>query len=88
MTNAVRASEHLKIVETPVVLMQLMFDRAAIVIHVWDGCREMPVLRQADPSDENGRGLSIVDALSAAWGAYPKANGKVVWARVGATADP
>jgi hypothetical protein len=36
----------------------------------------------AGPDFDSGRGLMIVDALSADWGAYREADGKVVWAPV------
>lgn len=39
----------------------------------------MPVRQEAGPGDDSGRGLMIIDALSADWGTYPEAAGKVVW---------
>lgn len=45
-----------------------------------------PHPRVADEYDENGRGLFLVDALSAAWGVESTENGKVVWAEVTARA--
>lgn len=80
MTNAIQASEGLMIRETPVVRLSLASDRSSIVIRVWDGSEEMPVRQKAGPGDDSGRGLMIIDALSADWGSYPEARGKVVWA--------
>jgi hypothetical protein len=59
-------------------------DRISLVIHVWDGKDEMPVRRNAAPDEEGGRGLMLVENLGQDWGAYRKAAGKVVWARIGA----
>ena len=41
-----------------------------------------PDPRIADPDDEGGRGLLLVDALSTAWGVESTDHGKVVWAEV------
>ena len=45
-----------------------------------------PDPRIASPDDEGGRGLFLVDALSAAWGVEPRESGKVIWAEVAAPA--
>jgi hypothetical protein len=45
------------------------------VIHVWDASDSMPVRQEAAPGDDGGRGLMIIEALSADWGAYRKAEG-------------
>lgn len=39
-----------------------------------------PRQRQAAPLDGSGRGLRLVEAMSAGWGAEPLADGKVIWA--------
>ncbi|MFL6054853.1 MAG: hypothetical protein ACJ72W_18325 [Actinoallomurus sp.] len=41
-----------------------------------------PLVREAEPTDESGRGLFIVEQLSRRWGVRPLANnaGKVVFA--------
>jgi Histidine kinase-like ATPase domain len=82
VTNAINASQHLRIPETPVVRLWLVSDQVSLVIHVWDGSKEMPVRKEADADDLSGRGLMIIDALSAEWGSYQQAQGKVVWAKV------
>ncbi|OAR23078.1 hypothetical protein A8W25_26525 [Streptomyces sp. ERV7] len=45
-----------------------------------------PTLCDAADSEEGGRGLLLVDALSVAWGAHdvPQGTGRIVWARLGA----
>jgi hypothetical protein len=82
VTNAINASQDLRIPETPVVGLWLVADQFSLVIHVWDGSKEMPVGKEADAHDLSGRGLMIIDALSAEWGSYHRAEGKVVWAMV------
>ena len=82
MTNAVSASRTL---DWPFpVRMWLLSDRASVLVLVWDANPEPPVL--ADPEDdaEGGRGLVLVEALSARWDWYtgPGAGGKLVHALV------
>jgi len=77
VTNAIRASRGLA---SPVVRLSLVSDRNCLVIRVWDGADQMPVRRNAEPDSECGRGLLLVESLSADWGSYRKASGKVVWA--------
>jgi Histidine kinase-like ATPase domain len=74
---------------TPVVHLRLLSDAVRLVIEVWDQVPEAPVMRQADAADESGRGLMLVEALSAQWGCgiaqgWP---GKVVWAVIAASSD-
>ncbi len=86
MTNAVRASERLRIradlAVVPVVGLWLVSDKSSLVIHVWDGNDEMPVRRDAAIDEEGGRGLMLVESLGSDWGAYRKAAGKVVWVKI------
>jgi hypothetical protein len=51
----------------------------ALWIEVHDPDVRLPRLRQALETDEGGRGLYLVDALSARWGARPTDAGKFVW---------
>jgi hypothetical protein len=81
-TNAVRASALLKTSEIPVVRLWLASDGTSIVVHVQDESAEMPTRKDAGLDEAHGRGLLIVDHVSDEWGAYRKANGKVVWARL------
>jgi anti-sigma regulatory factor (Ser/Thr protein kinase) len=82
VTNAINASQRLRTPETPVVRLWLVCDQISLVIHVWDGSKEMPVREEADADDLSGRGLMIIDTLSARWGSYQEPEGKVVWAMV------
>jgi anti-sigma regulatory factor (Ser/Thr protein kinase) len=88
ITNAIHASHRLTASEQPVVRLWLSSDENSIVIHVWDGNSEMPVRRDTGPDAEGGRGLLLVEALGADWGAYRKANGKVVWVMIGVIHNP
>ncbi|WP_405798750.1 ATP-binding protein [Streptomyces sp. NBC_01506] len=40
---------------------------------------QMPVLRESQETDTDGRGLLLVDALSDKWGVRPRDVGKTVW---------
>jgi anti-sigma regulatory factor (Ser/Thr protein kinase) len=88
VTNAVQASAKLRTAGTPVIHLRVTSDRMSMVIHVWDASSGMPVRRvDADELDEEGgRGLLLVETLSKDWGAYRKADGKVVWCLI--TAEP
>lgn len=82
LTNAINASQHLGSFEPPIVRLWVVSDQISLVIQVWDACKEMPVRKDADADDLSGRGLMIIDTLSAKWGSYQEAQGKVVWAMV------
>jgi hypothetical protein len=70
-----------------VVLLWITSDGISLVIHVWDASDQMPVLKDMTAlDDEGGRGLMLVRTLSKDWGAYRKADGKVVWCLI--TAEP
>jgi hypothetical protein len=55
----------------------------AIRVEVHDASPVRPQPRQAGPLDSSGRGLRLVDTLSAHWGAELVPDGKVVWAEFG-----
>jgi hypothetical protein len=57
-----------------------------LVIGVWDASPKTPTARPADPMDEGGRGLLLVEALGTSWGHYRRAGGKVVWCELAAGA--
>ena len=77
VTNAIRASCGLP---EPTIRLWLVSDRSTLIIRVWDGSSEMPVVcEDASPDAECGRGLLLVEALSKDWGAYRRGHGKVVW---------
>jgi anti-sigma regulatory factor (Ser/Thr protein kinase) len=91
-TNAVRASAGLAngqrdeqpVSGLPAVWLWLATDRRDALIQVWDGNDEIPAWRDLGLEAESGRGLLIVERLSAQWGTYtPEGwSGKVVWAIV------
>jgi hypothetical protein len=69
--------------------MWMLGSGAGMLFLVWDATMPTPVCRPAAPDAEHGRGLNIVDALSARWGAYHPGGdlgGKVVWALAAAPA--
>jgi anti-sigma regulatory factor (Ser/Thr protein kinase) len=51
-------------------------------IEVHDGERTLPVIVRAGEDSERGRGMAIVEAVSAEWGSELSVGGKVVWAEV------
>jgi anti-sigma regulatory factor (Ser/Thr protein kinase) len=79
VSNAVKASR-----ATPhasAVRLWLLSDRAQVLILVWDASPESPVRVAADGEAEDGRGLMLVEAISAQWGWYRHGSGgKVAWA--------
>lgn len=52
------------------------------VVQVLDGSLQEPRLLANDPWSEQGRGLTLVDALAEDWGVAPHPSGKVVWFRL------
>jgi anti-sigma regulatory factor (Ser/Thr protein kinase) len=97
VTNAVRASEELTgcrsggrwIPGTSPVKLWISSDRQRVLVQVWDGNDRMPVRQEtADLEAESGRGLLLVETLSAEWGAYEvQGTGKVVWAVMNSPQD-
>lgn len=53
-----------------------------VEVEVRDHDDRLPAPREPDPDDESGRGLRLVEELSAAWGAEPSYAGKRVWFRL------
>jgi anti-sigma regulatory factor (Ser/Thr protein kinase) len=78
VTNAVRASAE----RAAQIRFWLTSDRRSVLVQVWDGGHRHPVRQQSPPDAEAGRGLLIVEALSAQWGCYApdRQGGKIVWA--------
>jgi anti-sigma regulatory factor (Ser/Thr protein kinase) len=92
ISNAVQASKRLRtradLAIVPVVRLWVTSDGRFLVLRVWDASDDMPVRQEAGPGDASGRGLMIIDALSADWGAYREPDGgKVVWAAINHTAS-
>lgn len=77
VTNAMRASTDGQYIAVRAYLM----DDGTPVIEVWDESDELPTPQAASLTDENGRGLFIIDAFVARWGTRPLVDGgKVMWA--------
>ncbi|MCX4666431.1 ATP-binding protein [Streptomyces sp. NBC_01381] len=67
--------------EAPCAVFVLRTDRR-VRVEVTDVDAEFPTPVRATPDDEGGRGLLLVQALSAAWGRRPDSAGKTVWFEV------
>jgi anti-sigma regulatory factor (Ser/Thr protein kinase) len=78
VTNAVRATLARQ-AAVPVVLY-LALERGRLYVLAWDCCPDLPVLGAHADDAESGRGLELVAALSAEWGASAEPGGKVVFA--------
>ena len=50
-----------------------------LIVEVYDGGRGKPALGPDAPASDGGRGLRIVEAVSARWGVEVNEDGKVVW---------
>ena len=93
ITNAVRASATIaepvrgtgQARRAPRVRFWLTSNQESVMIRVWDGDHRPPVRRDVDLDAEAGRGLLLVETLSAQWGCYAPEGpdglgGKIVWA--------
>ncbi|MBB1253918.1 serine/threonine-protein phosphatase [Streptomyces sp. OF3] len=58
--------------------LRLLFDHC-LVCEVWDSGQVQPRRRRAQDTDEGGRGLQLVELLSARWGSRRTPAGKAVW---------
>lgn len=89
VTNAVRAAGGLDATSRgagrarPVVRLWLSVGAGSVWVLVWDGSPAKPQRQPLQPAADSGRGLYLVELLSAAWGCFEIAGqpGKVVWAR-------
>jgi len=89
-TNAVQASQGLTSGQyhgrwrpgMPPVRLWLESDRERVLVEVWDGNDQLPERQEPELDAEHGRGLLIVESLSAKFGVYrpERGGGKVVWA--------
>jgi anti-sigma regulatory factor (Ser/Thr protein kinase) len=84
VTNGVQAS---RAMAHAAIRLWLVSDQTQVVICVWDACPRPPVRMDAGEEAENGRGLLLVEAVSAQWGWFPAeragdSRGKVVWSIV------
>lgn len=76
VTNAVRYAAG------PTVELLVRRGPRALWVEVSDRDTRAPRLRHAAPTDEGGRGLALVQALSTGWGSRSTLEGKVVWFRL------
>lgn len=56
-----------------------------VMVEVRDYAAEPPCVIRAAPDGTSGRGMRIVQAMAASWGARPAPGGKIVWAVIEAT---
>lgn len=63
-------------------------DDDGVVVSIADSSAQQPQPRSAEPDEAGGRGLTIIQALAAAWGVEPTTTGKRVWARVPIGREP
>jgi anti-sigma regulatory factor (Ser/Thr protein kinase) len=73
VTNAIRHEAG----ETVTLTVACTCDQLRIDVH--DTSCSLPVPADADVDAETGRGLMLVDSLSAEWGCYPTPAGKAVY---------
>jgi hypothetical protein len=96
ITNAVHASARLarqqreteQAAGLPTVRFWLTSDCQRVLIQVWDGDHHKPEPQNVGLDAETGRGLLLVETLSAQWGCYTpdSQDGKIVWAMIAVTA--
>lgn len=88
VTNSFRATETVRWpAGRPPVRLWLRGDPGRLCVLAWDAVTVVPVPHVAGEDEEGGRGLAIVETLSAGWGCYPVSpplGGKVTWALAGA----
>jgi len=54
----------------------------SLICEVYDGSLTTPRIRRAGSTDEGGRGLQLVAALSRRWGTRFLTQGKCIWAEL------
>lgn len=87
VTNAVRVSGGLNIVagkadSRAVIRLWVSVEQRGVLVLVWDASSARPRRQEPEPDAGSGRGLLLVDMLTAAWGSFELVDepGKVVWA--------
>ncbi|WP_397428781.1 ATP-binding protein [Pseudofrankia sp. BMG5.37] len=85
-SNAVKASGP----DADFVAVRLSAGNGSVLVEVWDhDDATVPQVVQAGADEETGRGLLLVEAVSARWSWYrARSGGKVVWARVAGSMAP
>lgn len=68
--------------------MQVRLRPWHLYVAVFDGSTTPAVLRDPRPDNDGGRGLQLVNAVSAAWGSTALQGGKVVWAALARPRNP
>jgi anti-sigma regulatory factor (Ser/Thr protein kinase) len=68
------------------VIVRYLGDR--VRVEVGDGSTELPHVRRTKTDELGGRGLSLLEALSARWGVIRTVGGKRVWFEVMAKPTP
>ncbi|WP_030235955.1 ATP-binding protein [Streptomyces sp. NRRL S-350] len=80
VTNACR---HARSPRDRMIGVRVLLPTASLLrIEVSDANPDLPVVRQATPDDESGRGLELVAALATSWGAHLRGKGylgKTTW---------
>ena len=79
VTNAIRACG---LDRDATVRLWIAVTQDEVLVMVWDASPCTPLRQSPDPEAETGRGLLLVEAVSASWGSFALADepGKVVWA--------
>jgi hypothetical protein len=83
VTNALRhgVPSARKLVSEHCIRLRLLAQAPFMMCMVTDPGRDIPVLREAEPTSETGRGLNVVESCSVRWGWHLlDEGGKVVWA--------
>ena len=83
VTNALRhgVPSARKLVSEHCIRLRLLAQAPFMMCMVTDPGRDIPVLREAEPTSETGRGLNVVESCSVRWGWHLlDGGGKVVWA--------
>jgi anti-sigma regulatory factor (Ser/Thr protein kinase) len=64
--------------------VRMFADDTRLLLEVWDTIPAAPVAKHAAPDDETGRGLHLVDVMTASWGwtTVDDWPGKCVWAEL------
>ncbi|MBZ3907803.1 MULTISPECIES: ATP-binding SpoIIE family protein phosphatase [Streptomyces] len=65
---------------TPPMRLRLRRTDRRLIVEVTDGNDHLPRRRRADPTDESGRGIAIIDTIASNWGSRrAPGGGKAVW---------